>query len=177
MSDTECLHRCGSGACHLENGGKTGWPPGLLQDDSKGLSRWLSSKPDARQVVKNDAKDTMTTQPPAQGLPGLPYNGPWKQGDEFLPYHPKASHIGPDHRDGWNACYWACIAASQAGRAAEPVAEIGSDATLYWVGSRPVAEIFRKHGLKKGDKLYAAPPLEVREAMSEDEQTKEQKCK
>jgi len=60
----------------------------------------------------------MTTQPPAQELPELPYNGPWKQGNEFLPYHPKASHIEPDHRDGWNACYWACIAASQAGRAA-----------------------------------------------------------
>ena len=62
----------------------------------------------------------MTTQPPAQELPELPYNGPWKQGNEFLPYHPKASHIEPDHRDGWNACYWACIAASQAGRAAVP---------------------------------------------------------
>lgn len=34
------------------NGGKTGWPPGLLQDDSKGLSRWLASKPDAREVVR-----------------------------------------------------------------------------------------------------------------------------
>lgn len=31
--------------------------------------------------------------------------GPWKYGNEFLPYHPDASHIHPDHRDGWNACY------------------------------------------------------------------------
>ena len=59
----------------------------------------------------------MTSTQPPQELPELPYNGPWKQGNEFLPYHPKASHIEPDHRDGWNACYWACIAASQAGRA------------------------------------------------------------
>lgn len=36
-------------------GGKTGWPPGLLQDDSKGLSRWLASKPDAREVVRKSA--------------------------------------------------------------------------------------------------------------------------
>jgi len=33
------------------NGGKTGWPPGLLQDDEKKLSRWLESRPGARRVV------------------------------------------------------------------------------------------------------------------------------
>lgn len=32
-------------------GGKTGWPPGLLQDDSKELSRWLASRPGARYQV------------------------------------------------------------------------------------------------------------------------------
>jgi len=29
----------------------------------------------------------------------------WKTGNEFAPYHPSASHIRPDYRDGWNACY------------------------------------------------------------------------
>ena len=29
------------------NGGRSGWPPGMLQDDSAELSRWLSSRPDA----------------------------------------------------------------------------------------------------------------------------------
>ena len=29
------------------NGGKTGWPPGLLQDDCYALARWLSSRSDA----------------------------------------------------------------------------------------------------------------------------------
>jgi hypothetical protein len=29
----------------------------------------------------------------------------WKCGGEFLPYHPQASHINPEHRDGWNECY------------------------------------------------------------------------
>ena len=33
----------------------------------------------------------------------------WKCGNEFLPYHPKASHVNPDHRDGWNACYAAAM--------------------------------------------------------------------
>lgn len=27
----------------------TGWPPGMLQDDSKGLSKWLSNTPNAKQ--------------------------------------------------------------------------------------------------------------------------------
>lgn len=31
--------------------------------------------------------------------------GPWKVGNEFLPYHPSASHVRPDYRDGWNDCY------------------------------------------------------------------------
>jgi hypothetical protein len=30
----------------------------------------------------------------------------WKCGDEFLPFHPAASHVPPDYRDGWNRCYW-----------------------------------------------------------------------
>lgn len=32
-------------------------------------------------------------------------NQEWKTGDEFLPFHPDASHVSPDFRDGWNACY------------------------------------------------------------------------
>lgn len=31
------------------------WPPGMLQDDSRELSRWLASKPDARQLVREAA--------------------------------------------------------------------------------------------------------------------------
>lgn len=37
-------------------------------------------------------------------------SGPWKLGDEFLPFHPSASHINPDYRDGWNACFAAAAA-------------------------------------------------------------------
>lgn len=35
---------------------KTGWPPGLLQDDHKGLSQWLASKPNARQIVRESIR-------------------------------------------------------------------------------------------------------------------------
>jgi hypothetical protein len=35
-----------------KNGGRTGWPPGLLQDDSKELSRWFASRPDARYQLR-----------------------------------------------------------------------------------------------------------------------------
>jgi hypothetical protein len=42
-------------------GKRTGWPDGMLQDDSKELSRWLSSKPDAlknaREAVELISKD------------------------------------------------------------------------------------------------------------------------
>ena len=31
---------------------KTGWPPGLLQDDSRELSRWFASRLDARYVIR-----------------------------------------------------------------------------------------------------------------------------
>ena len=35
---------------------KTGWPPGLMQDDCKGLSRWLAGRIDSRQVVRSNFK-------------------------------------------------------------------------------------------------------------------------
>lgn len=35
-------------------GGKTGWPPGMLQDDCGELNKWLASRLDARQVVRNN---------------------------------------------------------------------------------------------------------------------------
>lgn len=31
---------------------KTGWPPGLLQDDDRKLSRWFASRPNARWEVR-----------------------------------------------------------------------------------------------------------------------------
>jgi hypothetical protein len=41
------------------NGGKTGWPPGMLQDDSRELSKWLASKPDARKNVREAMEDAI----------------------------------------------------------------------------------------------------------------------
>lgn len=32
-------------------------------------------------------------------------DGQWKCGDEYLLYHPDASHVDPAYRDGWNDCY------------------------------------------------------------------------
>ena len=37
----------------------TGWPSGMLQDDSQGLSKWLSNTPNARQ----DARDAAQANP------------------------------------------------------------------------------------------------------------------
>jgi hypothetical protein len=44
MSDAQALH-----------GGRTGWPPGMLQDDSHELSTWLSTRPDARRLAREAA--------------------------------------------------------------------------------------------------------------------------
>lgn len=33
----------------------------------------------------------------------------WKVGNEFSPFHPQASHVSPDYRDGWNDCYAAAV--------------------------------------------------------------------
>ena len=49
------------------NGGKTGWPPGLLQDDCKGLSKWLSNQPDAKRRVR----EALAQQPAQRQWVGL----------------------------------------------------------------------------------------------------------
>lgn len=38
-------------------GGKTGAEPGLLQDDSKALSRWFASRIDARWILRRVLTD------------------------------------------------------------------------------------------------------------------------
>lgn len=39
----------------------------------------------------------------------------WKVGNEFAPYHPDASHVSPEYRDGWNACYRAALTSQPKG--------------------------------------------------------------
>jgi hypothetical protein len=41
----------------LEPPPRTGWPPGLLQDDCRPLSRWFASRIDARWVVRQVAAE------------------------------------------------------------------------------------------------------------------------
>jgi hypothetical protein len=50
----------------------------------------------------------------------------WKLGDEFLPFHPQASHVPPEYRDGWNRCYW--MAMARAERIAAQKADADADA-------------------------------------------------
>ena len=67
------------------NGGKTGWPPGLLQDDCKGLSKWLANKPDAKRRVR----EALAEQPAQPAVPDA--IGPNE--DEL-----------PSYAAGWNDC-------------------------------------------------------------------------
>jgi hypothetical protein len=41
----------------IKPGPMTGYPPGLLQDDCSGLSKWFASRPDARRVVRSVCKE------------------------------------------------------------------------------------------------------------------------
>lgn len=47
-----------------EQGGKTGWPAGMLQDDSRELSKALASKPDARLHAREAAEAARQEQEP-----------------------------------------------------------------------------------------------------------------
>jgi len=42
------------------DGGKTGAPPGLLQDDCRKLHKWFASRLDARHVIRKNFGDPMT---------------------------------------------------------------------------------------------------------------------
>jgi hypothetical protein len=56
------------------NGGKTGWPPGLLQDDCSKLSKWLSNRMDAREVVRRNVAEQQLTDAITHGV-GVTLNG------------------------------------------------------------------------------------------------------
>jgi hypothetical protein len=41
----------------FKQGGKTGYPVGLLQDDDSGLSKWFANRPDARYIVRKNIEE------------------------------------------------------------------------------------------------------------------------
>jgi hypothetical protein len=59
------------------------------------------------------------------------------------------------------------VAALRAQADAQPVAVVGSDFQLVWIGSGPIAPIIAKHNIKVGDKLYTHPAPEAAQALSD----------
>lgn len=55
------------------------------------------------------------------GVQEVPQDQQWKCGNEFLPFHPDASHVNPDYRDGWNRCYYAAMNLNALGMQEEPM--------------------------------------------------------
>lgn len=72
--------------------------------------------------------------------------GQWKVGDEFLPYHPSASHTRPEFRDGWNHCYEAAQA-----RIAELQAQVEQLRTEAKVASDRIQELGRFAKAQRGE--------------------------
>ena len=68
-----------------DQGGKTGWPPGLLQDDCRGLSKWLASQPDARRRVR---EAVAALEQPEQAIP----YAIWRQGFDAVRKHKEDKH-------------------------------------------------------------------------------------
>lgn len=79
----------------IDSGSKRGAPQ--LRKDVQVLKKAATEIERLRAVTRERAPD-----------PGQQ----WKCGDEFLPFHPAASHVPPDYRDGWNRCYAMALARS-----------------------------------------------------------------
>ena len=69
----------------------------------------------------------------------------WKCGNEFLPYHPSASHVEPAYRDGWNACFKASAQVQAMGRVPP--------------GWKAIAEICAQMCQKRADSLAVSNQL------------------
>ena len=94
-----------------------------------------------RNLVEGGVRDTASAKRIATGLLGPVIEqlerkpepvGPWKCGNEFLPYHPSASHVEPGYRDGWNACYLAAAPKADERGSAEPVAMYQAFRAWQW---------------------------------------------
>jgi len=134
-----------------DQGGKTGWPPGLLQDDCRGLSKWLASKPDARRRVR---EAVAALEQPEQEPVGDSYADLFnalqriETAAVFLPSF-KITHEG-----GLEAVVQNIVDAIAA--LAQPEQEPGQEPLFVVDGGelRPL----RPALLNEGDKLFTAPP-------------------
>lgn len=136
---------------NADNGGKTGWPPGLLQDDCKGLSKWLASRPDARRRVR-EALDEQPAIPFGDGNSGLQWDKTSKAFNDW--WDSDIDPTGNPFRQD-SAAYWAWAgwkaATEQPAQQQEPVAVV---VDAY---DTPGLQWLCQHPPKRGDKLYTSP--------------------
>lgn len=81
---------------------KAEWRPGQIWETLvEGCADWVPVSENGRAPPVWDERQEYRRRPEQEQR--------WKCGDEFLPFHPQASHVPPDYRDGWNRCYWAAV--------------------------------------------------------------------
>ncbi len=84
---------------------------------TRGDPKWVRLGPVDVSLVASPA--------PAPVVQAQPTYRFWKVGDDLLPFHKAASHVNPDYRDGWNACWYALkndtVATTQPAEQREPL--------------------------------------------------------
>jgi len=69
-----------------------------------------------------------------------------------------SAYVSPYVDNDWEV--WQAALASRQPGAQEPVAVVGSDFTICWVGSGPITPLVERHGIKRGSLLYATAPAQ-----------------
>lgn len=86
----------------------------------------LTHRLDMANRLNTDARNQLAQLSARQAAP----DGQWKCGNEYLPYHPDASHVDPAYRDGWNDCYRAAPPPPER----EPLTQEQKDAVIQeWI--------------------------------------------
>ncbi len=108
-----------------------------------------------------EARAALTTASPAKASPGQK----WKSGNEWLPFHPQASHCTPDYRSGWNDAYAAALAATAPEQ--KPLGYLTAEAVTQLQSKEmwPIKSVTVHSALNYNVPIYLAAPQQAAPAI------------